>query len=240
MEYKGKKLRHEIKYIIDIGAYNQLKARLNTLMTLDGNSGMTPGYGIRSLYFDDQYNHAYYEKEDGVFERQKYRIRIYNGSDDLIKLELKEKFDKYIAKSSLEITRHEYTKLIQGTFDHEDAMRHEFLLEFYSRMRLTRMTPRIIVDYFREPFIHAHGNVRITFDYNLKTVIDCIDLFQVHGIDHEVLDKKSMILEVKYDDFLPKYIESALSLNHHQLISASKFVMCCDAEMALNWKELRR
>ena len=58
-------------------------------------------------------------------------------------------------------------------------------------------------------------------------------------MDYAVINDSSMILEVKYDDYLPKYIESTLNLHHHQLISASKFVLCCQAEMSLNWKEIR-
>ena len=50
------------------------------------------GYTIRSLYFDDYCNSAYEEKDAGILMRKKYRVRIYNGSDKVIKLERKKKY----------------------------------------------------------------------------------------------------------------------------------------------------
>ena len=65
------------------------------------------GYMIRSLYFDDCYECAYEEKLAGVEARSKYRIRIYNYSDSIIKLECKHKEGQYIHKTSATLTRAE-------------------------------------------------------------------------------------------------------------------------------------
>ena len=42
-------------------------------------------YHIRSLYFDDINNTALFEKQAGILTRKKYRIRIYNLEDNVIK-----------------------------------------------------------------------------------------------------------------------------------------------------------
>jgi len=103
MKYNGHKLRHEMKYLITYRDYYLLRSRLEKVMKRDKNSG-EDGYFIRSLYFDDIYDSCYLEKEDGVGRRRKYRIRIYNLDDDVIKFEIKDKFDSYISKSSATIT----------------------------------------------------------------------------------------------------------------------------------------
>ena len=86
MEYRGMKLRHELKYYISYPEYYNLVSRLSVSMRRDEHAAATNGYFIRSLYFDDMYNSAYYDKEAGVMERSKYRIRIYNNSPKQIKL----------------------------------------------------------------------------------------------------------------------------------------------------------
>ena len=64
-----------------------LKQKLKTIMDIDKNSYNEDNtYQIRSLYFDDPQNTAYYEKLDGVEYRKKYRIRIYNKYDNFIRL----------------------------------------------------------------------------------------------------------------------------------------------------------
>jgi len=237
MKYKGRTLRHELKYMINQSDYIQLKSRLETILTLDKNAVSKGSYHIRSLYFDDQYNRAYHEKEDGVFARTKFRIRIYNFSDEIIRLEKKEKFDSYISKVSTTISKEMYHKILAGKLTHLDVIGDELLTEFYAQVKVNRLRPRIIVDYERIPFTHKHGNVRITFDKSLKTVLNNVDILRTDTQIYSVIGEEQMILEVKFDDYLPKYIREVLTLHHHQHMSASKFVMCCEADLEYNWKE---
>ena len=81
--------RHEYKYLISRADAELLKLRLPHIMERDTHSGDSGRYTIRSLYFDDFANTAYYEKVDGVAQRAKYRIRFYDYDSSLIKLEKK-------------------------------------------------------------------------------------------------------------------------------------------------------
>ncbi len=238
MQYNGKSLRHEIKYIINQTEYRRLKSKLGHVLEQDVNTTESGSYMIRSLYFDDVYDSAYHEKNDGVFKRTKYRIRVYNKSKSVIKLELKEKYNKYISKQSNILTLEQYYKILNGKLRHADIVGNDFLLKFFVEVKTKRLSPRIIVDYDREAYIHKNGNVRITFDKKLRTVIDGKDVFCENERTFPVMSADKMILEVKYDDYLPQFINATLKAAHHQIISASKFVMCCDAELAVNWKEL--
>lgn len=89
--------RHELKYLISYGQKADLNLRLAPLLEQDSHA-RGGCYMIRSLYFDDYWNTAYQEKVDGVLMRKKYRIRIYDYSDRVIKLERKRKSDSWIYK----------------------------------------------------------------------------------------------------------------------------------------------
>ena len=93
--------RHELKYYITEGDYALLKRKLSLTMEQDAFAKKNGGeYFIRSLYFDDRDDSAFREKLDGTDERDKFRIRIYNMRDDVIKLECKHKSNGYIKKQS--------------------------------------------------------------------------------------------------------------------------------------------
>lgn len=172
MEYNGNSLRHELKYYINYHDYKYLSTRLATMLRLDENS-VEGGYQISSLYFDDIYHSALFEKESGIEFRQKYRIRIYNRQDNVIMLERKEKFGELISKKSIKITKEQFYNLINGG----DI---NFLLESDNQMpkdmfcaiKTKFLRPAVIVDYEREPFILEEGNVRITFDKNIQAGIN--------------------------------------------------------------------
>ena len=91
--------RHELKYYINRGDYEILSRRLRSCIQQDENAQKNGGeYFIRSLYFDSPFDDALWEKLSGVDERDKFRIRAYNGCDDVIKLECKHKEGSFIAK----------------------------------------------------------------------------------------------------------------------------------------------
>lgn len=74
-------------------------------------------------------------------------------------------------------------------------------------MKTQRLRPRVLVSYVREPYVYAAGNVRVTFDSNIRT-----SLFQREFLDGALPDiiatdaPGDIILEVKYDAFLPEII----------------------------------
>ena len=158
MDYNGRRLRHEQKYYISYGEYYNLVSKLSAVLKRDGNYG-DKGYFIRSLYFDDMYNSSYYEKEAGNFTRSKYRIRIYNYSDKYgdIKLEQKCKIDRYIAKSSLVISKDQFYDIIDGGGEFLLDNRKKVAKDFYIATRYRLLRPSVIVDYYRDAFTMEEG-----------------------------------------------------------------------------------
>lgn len=226
MKYGNKKIRHELKYYINTHEYRYLKKRLMASLEKDKYGIINDEYHIRSLYFDDIYDSAFYEKESGVFERKKYRIRIYNISDKTINLEKKSKYGQYISKDKEKLTKEQLYQLLKGN--------NEFLLnypsnlfkEFYLENKNNLLKPVVIVDYEREAYVLETGNVRITFDKNLRAGINSFDVFDDKIATKMVFDKPIMILEIKYDDFLPTYVRNLIQICNHNISAASKYVMC--------------
>lgn len=91
-----------------------LQQRVETVLRPDSNESDPEGYSVVSLYFDDLKDSCLQETVDGVNLRDKYRIRIYNDSLDVIKLEVKSKKDSRILKRSKSITREQMETLIGG------------------------------------------------------------------------------------------------------------------------------
>ncbi|WP_127534074.1 polyphosphate polymerase domain-containing protein [Paenibacillus kobensis] len=220
------KFRRELKYYMNYHQYFIIRQRLSSFMERDKHAGPTGEYHIRSLYFDDMENKALADKQGGVRNRSKYRIRIYNLQDKVIHFEKKIKRDEFIAKKKVSLTRQEADAIIAGDpsslFVPEDELRMELYNEIAGRL----LKPKVIVDYVREPYVHVNGNVRITFDKQLKTGLFSTDLFNPELGTVSTIDDHFIILEVKYDEYLPYHIQDALQLEGLHRQSASKYVMC--------------
>ena len=219
-------LRHELKYHITPAELTVLRGVLAPVMQLDPNGNENNEYHIRSLYFDTINDDALDEKIAGVGNRKKYRIRIYNFSDRVIKLECKSKYGDLISKQSVSIPRELAEQLIAGDPDGLQRMRHPLFHDVYREMRTRLLRPAVIVDYVREAYIHQAEEVRITFDKQVRTGLYSVDIFNPQIPTYPVFDDPVEILEVKYDEFLPGYLQSILSGVTAQRSAISKYTWC--------------
>ena len=226
-----KTYRHELKYIINSGYHQLLRQRLKAAMKPDvhGDSGV---YRITSLYFDDVFRSAYNDKALGLDVRKKYRIRYYGLSPDFIRLEVKEKKGDMVCKRSVPISFEQYQGILRGerrSLRQPDSAAGTAAEEFYASDRLVRLSPAVLVDYVREAYVCPAGNVRITFDTQLKTSPQLDSLKDPEkAVFYSVFDSGEILLEVKYDRFIPEYIQALLSGIPMTRESVSKFVLCSD------------
>ena len=232
------KYRHELKYLINLPDWALLQTRMAGAMQRDANTGPSGEYRIRSLYFDDYWNNAYDDKEDGVMYRHKYRIRVYNNQDSVIQLERKSKNGQYIHKVGAPLNREQADWILSGEYGFLEHSPHKLLQEFYYECTSRIMRPRVIVDYDREPFVMESGDVRITFDKHVRAGFGQFSLFDAGLPTIEVLPANQMIMEVKYTEFMPRFVRSLLPPRASILTAASKYVLCCNA--AVREKNLNR
>ena len=182
-------------------------------------------YEIRSMYFDNLNDKALREKLDGVNMREKFRIRYYNGDLSFIQLEKKSKINGLCAKEQQTITLEEAKFIANG--DLEDLVRTEkpLLRELALKMHIQGIRPKTIVDYTREPFVYAPGNVRVTLDYNIRTGLAGTDFLNPDCVTIPAGDT-SVILEVKWDAFLPSVIRDIVQVPGTRTTAFSKYAAC--------------
>lgn len=182
-------------------------------------------YGIRSLYFDNAYDKALREKIDGVDRRQKWRIRLYNSDSSLIHLERKSKRNGLGTKESCTLTADEAQRIVDGSTSWMACDDRTLIRALAYDMACLGMRPRTIVDYIREPFVYPAGNVRVTIDRNIRTGLTSTDLLNPN-IPTVPIPGDPIILEVKWDDFLPSVVRDAVQLTGRRTSAFSKYAAC--------------
>lgn len=232
----GVPIRHELKYSINQMQYELLRKKLKTVLSPDPYTGPDGKYHIRSLYFDDFRNTALFEKQGGVSRRKKYRMRIYNHSDDMIKLERKSKIDYYISKEYACITRDEAERILEGDVSFLSTSEKRLLRAFYLEYQRNRLRPNVLVDYYREAYVCPVGNVRITFDMGLHTALDNVDIFNASAFTMNI-DDYPIILEIKYDNVLPEMIRGLLPGTIRPWTAIGKFVSCKRYTSCNSWED---
>ncbi len=221
--------RHELKYYISHSQYQVLSRLLRHVLWTDPHADENNEYHIRSLYFDTLGNRAVHEKISGVADRNKYRIRIYNFSDKLIRMECKSKLDIYISKRSAPISRDLCEQLIAADPTGLENTSSGLLRDVFREMRLNLLRPVVVVDYVREAYIHPAEEVRITFDKQLRSGLGATDLFNRQlPVYSPLQDPEQIILEVKFNRLLPPYISDILSsaAGLAQRSAISKYILC--------------
>lgn len=217
--------RHELKHILNYPDYFLLRGRLRHIMPSDPHAGPDGCYQIRSLYFDDWRDHALRDKLYGISRREKFRIRLYNHDHSLIRLEKKCKCSNLSHKESVPLTEAQAVAILDGSWDWMRESNQPLLLEFYSKLTGQLLRPKTVVDYIREAFVFAPGNVRITLDHHIRTGLLSTDLFDPNLV---TVDSGGAvcILEVKYDQFLPDLIRDAIQMDCRQTSAFSKYAAC--------------
>ena len=229
IQYRSPKFRHEIKYQVSYADAMVLRSRFALFMKKDGHVNDKGYYTVKSLYFDDLNNSAYAEKMDGVPSRQKYRIRTYDGSDSVIMLERKVKEGSYVYKETARLSRKQ-VELIQNGETQFLARSEDSLFKIlYFEMATRLLRPKLIVEYEREPFVFTAGDVRITFDTDIRACLASNDLFAESSPMVSALSPGRLVMEVKYTQFLPILIRDLLPTQSADLLAISKYVACCDA-----------
>ncbi len=215
--------RHELKLEINYPDMLQIRQRLRAVAYPDSHA-IDGKYLIRSLYFDNLYDKVLMEKVNGLSRREKFRIRYYNGDTSVIHLEKKSKIDRLGNKQSASLTKEEAQSIVDGNIDWMAESKYPVVKELYSKMKIQGLAPKTIVDYTREPFIFPAGNARVTMDYNIRSGMYCTDFLNPDCVTVPV--SESIILEVKWDSFLPDIIRDAIALEDRREGAFSKYEAC--------------
>ena len=216
--------RHEWKHEISYGDMLVLRRRLSAIMKRDEHA-VDGRYFVRSLYFDNASDKALREKLDGVNIREKFRIRCYNNDISFVCLEKKSKVNGLCLKESVSLSTQQAQAIANGDYSWMADSGVPLIQELYSKMMSQGLRPKTIVDYEREPFVFRPGNVRVTLDYNIRTGMNCTDFLNPDCVTVPI-GNAPIILEVKWDEYLPDIIRAAVQLPNCRTEAFSKYAVC--------------
>ncbi|MBQ6172137.1 MAG: polyphosphate polymerase domain-containing protein [Clostridia bacterium] len=214
-------MRHELKYMIGKSDSVLLKSILSRIMSFDPHyqNGL---YTVSSLYFDDLSFAAYNDKLNGDSEREKFRIRLYNGDESYIVLEKKCKKKDFVNKYSFLMNKNDVLAAINGKRTESD---NELAKEFYAKTVSQGLRPVVTVEYERTAFVFPLGETRITIDRNIRFSMDPESLFGGRDLFYPLPFSESDILEVKYNENFPSFLTPVLSSVSAERIAYSKYAM---------------
>ncbi len=218
--------RHELKYFISYIStweYQSLAKIFADTMQVDPNCNENGEYWIRSLYFDTLENDDLYEKVCGNYRRKKIRLRIYAEDQQDAKIEIKNRIEQYVFKESATLSRPDALELIAGNKEVLLKYNDSTLNNVYYYMAQDLYRPAVIVDYDREAFIGPSDDIRITFDKNIRGSSINFDLYNKHITTLQAFDEETVVLEVKFKEFLPDWIREILKFRQAERFAISKY-----------------
>ncbi|MCH4825310.1 MAG: polyphosphate polymerase domain-containing protein [Planococcus sp. (in: firmicutes)] len=214
--------RREIKHEMTKMDCYLLRNKLKHYMEIDPHAKENGTYSIRSVYFDNFDNKVMNQKKEGLFERDKFRVRLYDSNNSFLNLEKKSKRNNLTYKQKCSMTAEEYEKIRSGDLNWMESDSRTLIQDLYWQMNLLQLKPLTVVDYEREVFIYKHGNVRVTFDSEIKTSLRNNDVLNPNIAMVET-EPDVVILEVKFDEFLPNVIKQLLQVSDMRAGAYSKY-----------------
>lgn len=217
-------MRHEEKFLCSEKELFLIESRIKNILHRDKNQ-QEDFYSVTSLYLDTQSDRLLVESINGESIRTKYRIRMYNHNSDYLKLERKHKVQQLCEKSACIVSKNFLKKLYHSNIDFIES-NNEVIQEVVILNKTELLRPKVIVEYDRSAYISEIGNVRITFDRDVRAS-NVIEKFADGRPSFEkILPSNKNIMEVKFDGILPGYIARILGIGNLQRISFSKYVLC--------------
>ncbi len=215
--------RQELKYFLSPHEARIIRERLLVAVPRDEYS-QEGSYFIRSLYFDNPANASYFDRNEGFETRRKFRIRLYEFTDKaVIKFEIKTKHNTVMSKETALITRADVTRILAGDYECLLRKKDPTLCKIYYHFKREFFTPAVIVDYQREAFTMDYNDIRITFDTILKKSREIGRVLDPTLRTIPVLERKHIILEVKYNHFFPGWLSDLLGGFNYQRCAQSKY-----------------
>ena len=216
--------RVELKHHINYFQYVTLSQRLSNVLVEDTHNG-DRGYVVRSLYFDDPGDSDFYEKLGGLENRKKVRLRVYSPKATKAKLEIKRKFGDSQEKKTVLIEKADAEELIKQNYEVLRKYDSETAQSIYHIMKLNRLRPVTLIEYRRKAFTHPMNSIRITLDNDIRSNEFDFRLFDEKVVMIPTDDYDTNILEVKYNNFIFKYITDLFSSLDLERQSYSKYMV---------------
>lgn len=224
--------RIEQKYLLHPAQVQQLRTKLAKALVADAFCGKE-GYRVKSLYFDTPQNRDLNETLDGVYARQKIRLRIYDEADEQVKLECKAKRGQYQQKTTLTLNRAQAGQFIQGQYGFLLGINTAPAAHIYGIVA-AGYRPVSVVEYTRHAYVWPQHNTRISLDSRVQGSATSLDLFKRNLPLLPILPPGATVLEVKYNRVLEAFLRDLLTGYCKVRLSVSKYA---NGRLAAQWAD---
>ena len=230
--------RYEFKYYINQIQSDCALHQLSKLMELDVNCRELEGYRVRSLYFDSIDDECLYQKQSGDLLRKKIRLRTYgDDANNTVRFEIKRKNGQIVKKDAVTISKEDAREVCYGNYGILLGRNNPVLDEIYTTFVTKLYKPKVIVEYKRVAYVSPVSNIRVTFDQDLRSNINHLDLFSSVKDMMPVIIEGKQILEIKYDEFFPGYLKNVLSAASSERMAISKYTLARRFHKINKWED---
>jgi SPX domain protein involved in polyphosphate accumulation len=210
-------MRSEFKYIVPVSLIEELRNSLINHVDLDPFISKTGKgeYVCRSIYYDTKDLEAYEEKQSGIKDRKKFRIRAYNNKEEksIAFLEIKRKYDNLVCKNRSLVYSKDISSLLTNgklknyEFPSNNPKYHTDAIKFLYYYKMKSLRPTVLVVYDREAYCMKYDDtIRITFDKNIRC--------KAYPTEDELFSNDNLkgilfnyfILEIKFYNRFPKLV----------------------------------
>lgn len=213
--------RQEHKYVISYVDYFKVIDSIKLLLVHDQH-GDAESYQVNSIYLDDMYFSGAMDKAFGNELHKKYRIRYYDDKN-LKKLEMKKKTGNDSYKTSTILSAELYNAIIEKDVDVlEQHFDNKLIRAFTLDLYLKNLEPKCNIVYKREAYKDETDNFRLTFDHSLEVSRFDPDL---EGENIKLIKDSTLIMEIKYEHFIPKAIKEIIHAISANQVAYSKYFL---------------
>lgn len=202
--------RKERKYVITGETALEIQRSLQGVLQPDPFGGADGEYTVRSQYYDSLLDRDLQDNLDGLMEKRKIRIRVYDLDGDLARLEYKCKSGENGSKEVLTIHRKQAEAMEQGELSFLAETGGETELFLYQKMTQHIYRPKSIVAYERRAYTCPVGGTRITFDRGIRAATSQLGVFSKELSFVPLMSGELIVMEVKYRDLLIEPVQKLL------------------------------
>lgn len=222
--------RFELKYLIQTKNVGALLDSFGAILIADKNNQDHFGYFNHSIYFDTHKLRFYRDKQEGLAERLKPRIRVYRNAHDFniksLFLEFKRKNDRTVFKNRVRIDPQTAKQMLHGsesTRINEDAEANETIALFHQLSKRYLLQPKVAVNYKRFAYISdLYPKLRVTIDQSMEASLDMsLDVKRSSFVN--IISPRYTLVEFKFNNKLPKMLASIIRAHELKNVTFSKY-----------------
>lgn len=223
--------RFEFKYILAAHLSDLLVSSISKFVAPDPYAQKDGFYFVNSIYLDSPRFLCYYQKQNGLKKRKKYRARYYGPNPKVFTrplfFEIKRKNDAIITKDRIVISPQKLDQISLSSWQSIKNINQPFFSEFYQDYQTLRLKPKLIIQYKRQPFLSRFNkNFRITFDYDLKSAK--VRSFSPPRLYLKNIMPDLVVMEVKFNGAIPPWFSYIIKSNNLRRNSFSKYCHAVD------------